>query len=44
LAEDQLIRDLKLPAGDIAPELISLELDGKITRQPGGLLSLGANA
>jgi len=40
LAEDQLIRDLARPAGVIAPEIVSLELEGKIRRQPGGLLSL----
>jgi DNA processing protein len=40
LAEDQLIRDLALPAAEIAPELVSLELEGRIRRQPGGLLSL----
>lgn len=40
LAEDQLIRDLALPAGDVAPELVNLELEGRITRQPGGLLAL----
>lgn len=40
LAEDQLIRDLALPAGQVAPELVSLELEGRIRRQPGGLLSL----
>jgi DNA processing protein len=39
LAEDQLIRDLSLPAERISPELIALELDGRIQRQPGGLLS-----
>ncbi len=39
LAEDQLIRDLGLPAADIAPELLTLELDGKVTRQAGGLLA-----
>jgi DNA processing protein len=39
LAEDQLIRDLALPAAAIAPELVSLELEGRIQRQPGGLLS-----
>nr|WP_240610970.1 DNA-processing protein DprA [Oceaniglobus ichthyenteri] len=39
LAEDQLIRDLSLSAGEIAPQLISLELDGRITRQPGGLVA-----
>ena len=40
LAEDQLIRDLGAPARAVAPVLVDLELDGRITRQPGGLLSL----
>ncbi|MDT8327719.1 MAG: DNA-processing protein DprA, partial [Roseovarius sp.] len=40
LAEDQLIRDLAAPARSVAPVLLDLELDGHITRQPGGLLSL----
>jgi DNA processing protein len=40
VAEDQLIRDLALPVGDVAPELLSLELEGRIRRQPGGLVSL----
>ncbi|MEO0389965.1 MAG: DNA-processing protein DprA [Pseudomonadota bacterium] len=39
LAEDQLIRDLGHPAGQVAPALVELELDGQIDRQPGGLLS-----
>ncbi|WP_342772205.1 DNA-processing protein DprA [Rhodovulum iodosum] len=39
LAEDQLIRDLALPAGHVAPALVTLELDGRIQRQAGGLLS-----
>jgi DNA processing protein len=39
LAEDQLIRDLNLPAGSIGPERLHLELDGRIERRPGGLLS-----
>jgi DNA processing protein len=39
VAEDQLIRDIALPAAQISPELLALELDGKIIRQPGGLLS-----
>ncbi len=39
VAEDQLIRDLALPASAIAPELLALELEGKVQRQPGGLLS-----
>jgi DNA processing protein len=40
VAEDQLLRDLALPVGAVAPELLSLELEGRIRRQPGGLLSL----
>ncbi len=39
MAEDQLIRDLALPAGEVTPELVALELDGKIQRAPGGMLS-----
>ncbi len=39
LAEDQLIRDLGRSAGEVAPALVELELDGHVTRQPGGLLS-----
>ncbi|MBD3678252.1 MAG: DNA-protecting protein DprA, partial [Rhodobacteraceae bacterium] len=39
VAEDQLIRDLALPSGTVAPELVTLELEGHILRQPGGLLS-----
>lgn len=39
LAEDQLIRDLAAGARDVGPALIDLELDGKIQRQSGGLLS-----
>jgi DNA processing protein len=40
LAEDQLIRDLSTPAHKVAPALLDLELDGRITRHPGGLLAL----
>ncbi len=39
LAEDQLLRDLALSPADAAPELLTLELDGRIIRAPGGLLS-----
>lgn len=39
LAEDQLIRDLALPAARVAPELLTLELEGRIERRPGGLLT-----
>jgi len=40
IAEDQLIRDLSAPAGHVGPALTDLELDGKIERRAGGLLSL----
>ncbi|RUS63547.1 DNA-protecting protein DprA [Pseudorhodobacter sp. E13] len=39
LAEDQLIRDLAMPPAHITPELLTLELEGKVLRQAGGLLS-----
>jgi DNA processing protein len=39
IAEDQLIRDLALPPAALAPGLLELELDGRIQRQAGGLLS-----
>jgi len=39
LAEDQLIRDLARDSRDIAPALLDLELEGRITRAPGGLLA-----
>ena len=38
LAEDQLLRDLGLPAAQVAPALVDLELSGRVERQPGGLL------
>jgi DNA processing protein len=40
VAEDQLIRELGLTAAAVAPELTTLELDGRIRRHPGGLVSL----
>ena len=40
LAEDQLIRDLGASAGAVNPALTDLELEGRIRRQPGGLLVL----
>ena len=40
LAEDQLIRDLASPAQAVTPALVALELDGRINRHPGGLVSL----
>jgi DNA processing protein len=39
MAEDQLLRDIKAAATDIAPILVDLELEGKIARQSGGLLA-----
>ncbi|RBI76965.1 DNA-protecting protein DprA [Roseovarius sp. TE539] len=39
LAEDQLIRDLSASAHRVAPALLELELEGRVHRQPGGLLS-----
>ncbi len=40
MAEDQLIRDLSADPSQVSQELVDLELDGRIQRQPGGLLSL----
>jgi DNA processing protein len=39
VAEDQLIRDIGHPASVVAPALLTLELDGRIARQAGGLLA-----
>ena len=39
VAEDQLIRDLKAPAGRVGPALVDLEMEGQITRRPGGLVT-----
>ena len=39
LPEDQLIRDLAKPAATIGPVLVELELDGKISRAAGGMLT-----
>lgn len=40
VAEDQLLRDLGLPHGTVAPAILFLELDGRVRRQPGGMLAL----
>ncbi|WP_138465424.1 DNA-processing protein DprA [Poseidonocella sp. HB161398] len=40
VSEDQLIRDIGLPASELSPVLLALELDGRISRQSGGLLAL----
>ena len=39
MAEDQLIRDLGGDARTVSPVLIDLELEGRISRQPGGLVA-----
>ncbi|MEO0917246.1 MAG: DNA-processing protein DprA [Pseudomonadota bacterium] len=37
--EDQLIRDLSHDASVVSPEISTLEIEGKIRREPGGLLT-----
>lgn len=37
--EDHLIRDLALPVADFARNVLLLELDGRVLRHPGGMLS-----
>lgn len=39
VSEDQLVRDLAMPAGDVASQLTDLELEGHVARAPGGLIS-----
>ncbi|PRY79194.1 DNA processing protein [Marivita geojedonensis] len=39
VGEDQLIRDLGAPSRAVSPALTDLELEGRISRQPGGLIS-----
>lgn len=39
IPEDQLIRDLKCDAAVISPEISTLEVEGRIRREPGGLLA-----
>ena len=39
LAEDQLIRDLSLPPATVTAQLVTLELEGRVSRTPGGLVS-----
>jgi DNA processing protein len=43
IAEDQLLRDVASPTAKVAPVLVDLELDGRITRQPGGLWAAVVN-
>lgn len=40
VAEDTLIRDSGYPASAVAKQILELELDGRISRTPGGLLAL----
>jgi DNA processing protein len=40
LSRDQLARDLDLPPARIEDALVLLEIDGRITRGPGGLITL----
>lgn len=37
--EDQLIRDLDQPAAEVAPAIVELEIDGRLTRGAGGMLA-----
>lgn len=39
VAEDALIRELHAPADRVSSEILTLELEGRISRKPGGLLS-----
>lgn len=36
--EDQVIRDLSLPASVVSPAIVALEIEGKLTRRPGGVI------
>ena len=40
IAEDQLVRDVGGSVSTLSPALVDLELEGRIKRQAGGLLSL----
>ncbi len=40
VAEDQIIRDLNARAADVSPEIVTLEMEGRIRRDAGGLLTL----
>ena len=37
--EDHVIRDLGISAAQVSPEITTLEMDGKVRREPGGLLT-----
>ncbi len=40
VAEDQVIRDIGAPADAVSPEIVTLEMEGKISRDAGGLIRL----
>ena len=40
VAEDQVIRDVGAPADTVSPEILALEMEGKICRDSGGLIRL----
>ncbi len=42
VALDDLVRDIGLPTQTVTEQLTTMELDGKIERQPGGFLSLAS--
>ncbi|SMP21982.1 DNA-processing protein DprA [Shimia sagamensis] len=39
VSEDQLVRDMVMSSSEITPALLDLEMEGKVTRLAGGLLS-----
>ncbi len=39
IPEDQLIRDLRANAAEVSPEISTLEVEGKIRREPGGMIA-----
>lgn len=39
VAEDQIIRELNLPAQMVSSEMVTLELEGKLSRQSGGMVN-----
>lgn len=41
VAEDQVIRDLGVPAATVSRSLVLLEISGTVRRHPGGLVSRG---
>ena len=39
VSEDQLIRDLRLPASVVTTAIVALEMEGRLVRQPGGMIA-----